>query len=228
MCRLIFFFILLSLPLKSFGHIGHYENFEKIKMEVFKDGKSIGYSTYKFLRKNNILEVHNNTNFKVKILGMKVFEINSDSVEKYKDGRLIFFESETLQNDKKKHVNLKLIEEEQQYYIEGSSYKGKANLNVVIGNWWNHKILESEEQISPISGSIKKQVVTFLKKEKIIIYGKEYLTHKFKLKSQDPDIEIDKKLDFDIWVDPNSNLILKVNYDRLGKWEYILKEIIKN
>ena len=49
----------------------------------------------------------------------------------------------------------------------------------IIGNWWNHRILESETQISPLSGSIKDQVVTFLKKEKIQIYGKEYLLINF-------------------------------------------------
>ncbi len=85
-----------------------------------------------------------------------------------------------------------------------------------------------KKQISPLSGSIKKQDVTFIKKEKIIIYGKQYFAHKFKLKSQNPNIEKDKKLDFDIWLEPKKNLILKVSYERLGKWEYILKNIIKN
>ena len=37
----------------------------------------------------------------------------------------------------------------------------------IIGNWWNHKILQADSQISPISGSIKEQVVTFMGKEKI-------------------------------------------------------------
>ena len=31
----------------------------------------------------------------------------------------------------------------------------------VIGNWWNHKLLQAESQISPISGSIKEQVSYF-------------------------------------------------------------------
>ena len=72
----------------------------------------------------------------------------------------------------------------------------------IIGNWWNHKILESETQISPLSGSVKDQVVTFLKKEKIQIYGKEYFAHKFSLKSKDEKLNENKKLDFEIWFEP--------------------------
>ena len=111
------------------------------------------------------------------------------------------------------------------FLIHGSSYKGNASLNNVIGNWWNHKILESDSQISPLSGSIKKQTVTFIAEEKIELYGKEYLTHKFKLKSKDLNISEDKKLDFDIWFEPKSSLILKVGYEKMGYWEYKLKNL---
>ena len=129
---------------------------------------------------------------------------------------------------KKKFVNLIFNETEDVFDIKGSSYTGKANINNIIGNWWNHKILESETQISPLSGSIKDQVVTFLKKEKIQIYGKEYLAHKFSLKSKDESISENKKLDFEIWLEPKKNLILKVKYNRMGSWEYILKNVIVN
>ncbi len=33
----------------------------------------------------------------------------------------------------------------------------------------------------------------------------------------------DKKLDFDIWLEPNEGLIFKVQYNRLGNWEYRIK-----
>ena len=45
--------------------------------------------------------------------------------------------------------------------------QGKHQQNNVIGNWWSHKILQSNSQISPISGSIKEQVVTFIGQRKI-------------------------------------------------------------
>ena len=33
-----------------------------------------------------------------------------------------------------------------------------------------------------------------------------------------------KKLDFIIWIDPSTNIILKVAYERMGRWEYKLKK----
>ena len=35
----------------------------------------------------------------------------------------------------------------------------------LVGNWWNHNILQSEMIISPLSGSLKFQEVYFLSKE---------------------------------------------------------------
>ena len=54
----------------------------------------------------------------------------------------------------------------------------------MLGNWWSHKILQADTQISPVSGSIKEQVVTFLGKKKINLYGKIYNVDHFTLKSK--------------------------------------------
>ena len=50
----------------------------------------------------------------------------------------------------------------------------------------------------------------------------------FKLKSTDDNLEADKRLDFDIWYDSKKNIIVKVEYKRLGKWQYILKKKLNN
>ena len=225
MRKLFIFLILLIFPLKTLSHTDHYKNINKIEMEILKDGKVIGFCNYKFFHKDKSLEVQNTTKFEVKIFGVKIFSISSNAVEKYKNEQLIYFKSETVQNDKKKFVNLKYEKNKNNFLIHGSSYKGTAGLINVIGNWWNHKILESDSQISPLSGSIKKQMVTFIAEEKIDLYGKEYLTHRFKLKSKNLNLSEDKKLDFDIWFEPKSNLILKVGYKKMGYWEYKLKNL---
>ena len=228
MKKFLLCFILLLYPQGLNGHVSHYKNIKKIEMEIFKDGKNIGYCNYEFTKNDDSIKIYNETNFEVKLLGIKVFSINSIGTEIYKNNKLFSFNSNTLQNDKKKFVNLILNENEDVFEIKGSSYTGKANRNNIIGNWWNHKILESETQISPLSGSVKDQVVTFLGKEKVQIYGKEYLAHKFSLKSKDESISENKKLDFEIWLEPKKNLILKVKYNRMGSWEYILKNVIFN
>ena len=175
-------------------------------MDVLRNGEVIGYSNYFFESAENKMTVKNYTKFKVKLLGVTVFSVLSESIEKYENGKLVFFKSNTFQNEKQKYVNLKYNQSSKKFIIDGSSYKGEASLDCIIGNWWNHKILKSNKQISPLSGSIKEQVVTFVGKEKININNKEYLTEHFKLKSKDESLPDDKKLNFDILYNPENNI----------------------
>ena len=135
--------------------------FNKIEMEIFRNGEVIGFSNYKFTHNNKSTEVHNITKFEVKLLGIKIFSIFSESLEKYKNNILISFESKTFQNNKKKYVNLKHNKFKKVFVIDGSSFKGEAESDNVIGSWWNPKILKAKSQISPLSGSIKEQVVEY-------------------------------------------------------------------
>jgi len=203
--------------------MAHYNKFNKIEMEILKDGEVIGYNYYFFKKNKNETIVTNQIKFTVKIFGATVFEIEGYGEEKYIKDKLISFNSKTRQNKKEKFVNLKLNEERNEFEIKGSSYSGKASTDNVVGNWWSHKILQSNSQISPISGSIKEQVVTFIGKEKIELYGKSYDVEHFKLTSKDMSIPKDKRLNFDIWFDKKNALILKVTYSRMGNWEYRVK-----
>ena len=117
------------------------------------------------------------------------------------------------------------IHKNKKFDIKGSSYSGEASVKNIIGNWWSHKILQAESQISPISGSIKEQMVTFIGKENISINGKQYETDHFKLTSKDTSLPEDKKLNFDIWLDKKTSVIVKVTYERMGNWEYRLKNL---
>jgi hypothetical protein len=204
--------------------MAHYNKFNKIEMEILKDGEVIGYNQYFFKKNGDETTVINQTKFAVKLFGATIFEIEGYGEEKYIKDKLISFNSKTLQNNKKKYVNLKFNEQTNKFDIQGSSYNGEASTNNVIGNWWSHKILQTDSQISPISGSIKEQVVTFIAKEKIEIYGKTYEVDHFKLASKDLSLPKDKRLNFDIWFDKKKSLILKVTYSRLGNWEYKVKK----
>jgi hypothetical protein len=108
-------------------------------------------------------------------------KVESYGEEKYIKDKLISFNSKTRQNKKDKYVQLNLNEEKNEYDIKGSSYTGSASIENIIGNWWSHKILQTSSQISPISGSIKEQIVTFIGKEKIELYGKTYEVEHFKI-----------------------------------------------
>ena len=203
--------------------MAHYNKYNKIEMEILKDGEVIGYNYYFFKKNKNETIVSNQIKFTVKLLGATLFEIEGYGEEKYLKDKLISFNSKTRQNKKEKFVNLKLNKEINKFEIKGSSYSGKASTDNIVGNWWNHKILQSSSQISPISWSIKEQVVTFIGKEKLDLYGKSYDVEHFKLTSKDMSIPKNKRLNFDIWFDKKHALIMKVTYSRMGDWEYRVK-----
>jgi hypothetical protein len=217
----IILFLFISTNLNA--HISHYKNFKKIEMEIFRNNELIGYNYYFFKTKNDEIQITSQTKITVKLLGATIFDIESYGEEKYKNNKLISFRSKTKQNNKNKFVNLEINTENNEFIIQGSSYTGEASKNNIIGNWWNHKLLQAESQISPVSGSIKEQVITFIAKEKIELYGKSYETEHFKLKSKNQNLPDDKKLNFDLWFDKKTGLIIKVKYLRMGEWEYRLK-----
>ena len=223
MKKYIYILILFLFTSQSQSHTAHYKNLSKIEMEVFRNDEAIGYSNYFFEHEDNTMTVKNYTQFKVKLLGINIFSISSEGIEKYENNKLVFFKSITFQNNKEKFVNLKYDKKSNKFIIDGSSFKGKAEIDNVIGNWWNQKILIANSQISPLSGSIKEQKVNFLKKEIIELYGKSYEVLHFKLKSKNENLPEEKKLNFDIWLDPRKGLIVKIAYERMGKWEYRLK-----
>jgi len=220
---IVFFIIILNFNQKSFSHIQHYSNFNKFEMEILRNNELIGYNFYFFKINGKETIVTNQIKFEVKVLGATIFKVEGYAKEKYFNGQLVSFNSKTRQNNKEKFVNLSFDKENKEFEIKGSSYTGKGSLDNVIGSWWNHKILQATSQISPVSGSIKEQVVTFIKKEKIEQYGKIYNTDHFKLRSKDMNIPKNKRLDFDIWYDSKTGKIIRVSYNRMGNWEYRLK-----
>ena len=181
----IFIVIIVLLSTNIFAHIDHYKKYNKIEMDIYRNGELIGYNYYFFTRKGDETTVTNQIKFSVKLLGATIFQVEGYGQEKYINDQLISYESKTLQNDKEKFVTLFFDKTKNKFNIKGSSYSGEASINNIVGNWWNHKILQTDSQISPISGSIKKQVVTFVGKEKIEQYGKIYNVDHFTLKFKD-------------------------------------------
>ncbi len=217
--------IIILLTTNVLAHIDHYKKYNKIEMDIFRNGELIGYNYYFFSRKGNETIITNQIKFSVKLLGATIFQVEGYGEEKYHKDQLISYNSKTLQNDKEKFVNLVFNKDKNKFDIKGSSYSGEASINNIIGNWWSHKILQTESQISPVSGSIKEQVVTFMGNEKIEQYGKTFEVDHFKLNSKDMSIPKDKRLDFDIWLDKKSSMIIRVSYSRMGDWEYRLKSL---
>ena len=219
----VLFLIVILLSSNVLAHMDHYKKYKKIEMDILRNGELIGYNYYFFKRKGDETIITNQIKFSVKLLGATIFQVEGYGEEKYIKDQLISYDSKTLQNNKEKFVNLVFNKDKNKFDIKGSSYSGEASIENIIGNWWNHKVLQSDSQVSPVSGSIKEQIVTFVGREKIEQYGKIYEADHFKLNSKDMSIPKDKRLDFDIWFDKTNSLIIRVSYSRMGNWEYRLK-----
>ena len=224
--KIILFLIFLLYPFFSYSHVNHYDKLKMIEMDVLRNGKKIGYNKYSFKSQNNLLIVENEINFTAKLMGINLLVVNGSSTETYKNGKLIKFNSDTIQNKKKKYSKLILDESKKTFKINGSSFKGALPSAALVGNWWNHSVLQSEMIISPLSGSLKFQEVYFLSKETLKIENDNYITSKFKIIMK-KNIDDKKKEEFNIWLDDKSKIILKVSYSKFGDWEYIVTNVEK-
>ena len=133
------------------------------------------------------------------------------------------YTSKTKQNKKNRYVNIKVDKFDKNLIVDGSSYKGKANKEFLVGTWWNHEIIKAKAQISGISGRIIDQTVTFIGKEQIVIGNKTYNTMRFNFKSSDESLPESKKLNTDIWYEEDTYLWVKAAFDKTGYWEYRIK-----
>ena len=221
-----FFLIFIIYPFFSYSHVNHYEKLKLIEMDILRNGKKIGYNKYSFKNQNDLLVVKNEINFVAKLVGINLLDVKGSSTETYKNGRLIKFKSDTIQNKKKKYNELVLDENKKTFKINGSSFNGNLSSTALVGNWWNHNILQSEMIISPLSGSLKFQEVYFLSKEILKIDSDNFNTSKFKIIMK-KNIKDKKKEEFIVWLDDKSKIILKVSYSKFGDWEYVIKNIKK-
>ena len=210
---------------KSFGHVDHYSNFNYLEYELFRNNKSIGYHKYDFKREGDNLSVISEVSFKITKLGVDLYNYFAKSDENYEKGTFKSYSSKTKQNKKDRYVNIKINSTDKNLIIDGSSYKGKADKNFIVGTWWNHEIIKAKAQISGISGRIIEQTVTFIGKEDVTIGDKTYKTLHFNFKSSDLSLPDSKKLNTDIWYEEDTYLWVKAAFDKSGYWEYRIKKI---
>ena len=127
MKKYIYTLLFIVFTFNAHSHTTHYKGLLKIEMEVLRNGEVIGYSNYFFEHDNKKMDVINYTKFKVELFGVTVFSVLSEAIEKYENDKLIFFKSNTFQNDKEKYVNLNYNKSSNKFTIDGSSYKGEAD-----------------------------------------------------------------------------------------------------
>ena len=209
--------------MESFGHVGHYARYNYLEYELFRNNQSIGYHKYDFNRDGDKLSIKSEVSFKITKLGIELYKYFAKSEENYVKGIFNSYKSKTKQNKKDRYVNIN-IDPNGSLIIDGSSYKGKADSDFIVGTWWNHEIIKAKAQISGISGRIIDQTVTFIGKEEVKIGNKIYKTLRFNFKSSDLTLPESKKLNTDIWYEEDTYLWVKAAFDKTGYWEYRIKK----
>ena len=218
----IAFFFLFNI--ESFSHVDHYKKLNYLEYELFRNNKSIGYHKYIFNRNGENLSISSEVSFKISKLGVVLYNYFAKSQENYEKGVFESYSSKTKQNKKDRYVNISVDPNDKNLIIDGSSYKGKASKDFIVGTWWNHEIIKADAQISGISGRIIEQTVTFIGKEEIKIGDKTFQTLHFNFKSSDKSLPDSKKLDTDIWYEEDTYLWVKAAFDKTGYWEYRIKK----
>ena len=223
--KIIILLIFASFSLSTFtnAHVQHYEDLNRIEFDIYRNSKHIGTHIFSFEKSGDVLSVKSEIKFKIKKLGIVLYKYYAEGTEVYKDGKMIKFNSNTNQNGKNKYVNI--IFENNEYIVDGSSYKGKAPVDFLIGTWWNHNIVEAKAQISAVSGRIIEQKVTFIGKETLKINDVTYNSLHFNFSSTDEKLDKDKRLNTDVWYDEKSLNWLKASFNKKGKWTYELVSI---
>ena len=221
----VFIIILFSFNFTASSHVEHYAKFNYLEYELFRNNKSIGYHKYKFDREKDNLSIKSEVSFKITKLGVDLYKYFAKSEENYEKGIFKSYTSKTKQNKKNRYVNIKTDPSDKNLIIDGSSFKGKANKDTIVGTWWNHEIIQAKAQISGISGRIIEQKVTFLGKEEVKIGDKIYKTLHFNFKSSDETLSDSKKLNTDIWYEEETYLWVKAAFEKTGYWEYRIKKV---
>mgnify|MGYP001209931977 FL=1 len=219
--RLIIILILTISSVSVNAHVQHYEDLNRIEFDIYRNNKHIGEHIFSFAKSDEQISIESEINFIIKKFGIVIYKYHVQGKEVYKDGKLIKFNSRTDQNGKEKYVNLEL--ENDEFIINGSSFKGKTPTNYLLGTWWNHSIVEAEAQISAVSGRIINQKVTFLGKETIKIGNKNYKTLHFNFSSTDKKLKKNKKLNTDVWYEEKTLNWVKAAFKKKGDWEYKLR-----
>ena len=169
---LIIVFVLMLIGISN-AHIQHYANLNEIKFEIYRNDNKVGYHNIIFSRDRGMLTVKNEIQFEIKKLGISFYKYQSEGTEVYdQDGLLFRFNSKTSDNRKLKFCNIE-AQNNKNYLIEGTNYKGSLNKDFAISSYWNHEILKKNTQISGITCKIRNQKVTFLKNETIEVKGQQ-------------------------------------------------------
>jgi len=162
--KIIILLIFVTFSFSTSAHVQHYKDLNRIEFDIYRNNIHIGTHIFSFKKSGDELAIKSEIKFEIKKFGIVLYKYYAEGIEIYKDNKLIKFNSTTDQNGKLKYANIE-INNNNNYIIDGSAYKGEAPLEFLIGTWWNHDIVEAPAQISAVSGELlNKKLLFWVKK----------------------------------------------------------------
>ena len=67
--------IIVILSTNVLAHMDHYKKYNKIEMDIFRNGELIGYNYYFLTRKGDETLITNQIKFSIKLLGATIFQV---------------------------------------------------------------------------------------------------------------------------------------------------------
>lgn len=154
----------------------------RIMFDVFRDGKPFGAHTISFepLADGGFIAT-SDVNLTVKIGPITAYKYSHDSLETWKDGRLLSVEAETRKEGK--NLVARAVLDETGLKVDGTNFSGAFPETIIPASHWNIAQLYSDKMLSTEGGQPLDVVVENLGRKTLMINGQSVETTKFKLTS---------------------------------------------
>jgi len=187
----------------------------QIRFKVLRKGKPFGQHYVDFKPDGNGgFTATNDIDLIAKIGPITAYRYRHDSVETWKDGRLVGLEGSTRKEGKDLEARARL--EGGKLSVEATNYTGSYGSDLAPANHWNISQLTSQGMLSTEGGQLIENEVENLGRETLTIAGQEIEATKFKLISD---------LTIFLWYDDQGRWV-RLDFEARGqKIEYILEAL---
>ena len=194
---------------------------DKLFFNVYRNGSNIGYHKLDFERNKSITKVNIEINFKVKFLGLTVYNYFHQNTEKWFGNKLIGLDSSTSKNRDILNCNVHK-NTQNNLNIEGSSLnKKKEYVEILPSSYWNMALVEGKSQKKILNTQDCSIIDLKIRKIGLEKIYNQINSYHFKLTGFESSGE---ELDIDIWYDLTGNWIKMTFIKDESKIEYYLDE----
>lgn len=150
-----------------------------LTFDVVWSGDVIGAHVVRFENSENELRVNTTIDLTVKVLWITAFRYLHNSTEVWRDGRLVSFESETVDNGRTDTVNGKA--RDGSFEVTGRRGTLMAPADIIPGTFWNPEIVSRDVVLDPKKGTLESQVVHGHDRVRIEVGGRPRTVTRYRL-----------------------------------------------